>query len=205
MKVIIFGATGKTGQHTWRQALEQGHEVTLFVRSVEKIDSVDSSCLHVVQGDVFEADSVAKAVANHDAAIVCLGSSNLRDKTTLTVGTKHVVDGMICHNVKRLVIVSAAGVEESWAQISWFSRLLFKTLLRNVFSDHKTQEALVKQSPLDWTIVRSAVLTDQPASGDYTASNTAAIRRISRADLADFLVKQVTDKTYMQQAISVTS
>lgn len=154
---------------------------------------------------MFDADSVAKAVTNHDAAIVCLGSSNLRDKTTLTVGTKNVVDGMIRYNVERLIIVSAAGVEESWAQISWFARLLFKTLLRNVFSDHNSQEAIVKESSLEWTIVRSAVLTDQPASGAYTASNTETVRRISRADLTDFLVKQVTDTTYIQQAISITS
>ena len=204
MRIIVFGATGKTGQYVWRQALEQGHEVTVFVRSVVKLESVESN-LHIVQGDVFDADSVAKAVTNHDAAIVCLGSSNLRDKTTLTVGTKNVVDGMIRYNVERLIIVSAAGVEESWAQISWFARLLFKTLLRNVFSDHNSQEAIVKESSLEWTIVRSAVLTDQPASGAYTASNTETVRRISRADLADFLVKQVTDTTYIQQAISITS
>jgi putative NADH-flavin reductase len=199
MKLIILGATGKTGQHTWRKALEKGHEVTLFVRSVEKIDSVDSK-LNIVQGDLFDADAVANAVAKHEAAIVCLGSTGLRDKTTLTVGTKNVSDGMSRHNVGRLVIISAAGVGESWTQISWFSRLLFRTLLRNIFSDHTAQEAIVKEGSLDWTIVRSAVLTDQPASGDYIASNTSASGRISRADLADFLVKQVSDKTYMKQA-----
>jgi hypothetical protein len=96
-------------------------------------------------------------------------------------------------------------VEESWAQISWFSRLLFKTLLRNIFSDHNAQEVIVKESSLDWTIVRSAVLTDQLASGVYTASNTETVRRINRADLAEFLVKEVTDTTYIQQAISITS
>ena len=204
MKVIIFGATGKTGQHTWRLALGQGHEVTVFVRSPQKIESDDAN-LHIVQGDVFDAESVANAVANHDAAIVCLGSTNLRDKTTLTVGTKNIVDGMTRHNVGRLVIVSAAGVGESWAQIGWLPRILFKTMLRNLFADHHAQEALVKESPLDWTIVRAAILKDEPASGDYTASNTAKVGHINRADVAHFLVKQVTDRTYSQQAISVTS
>ena len=204
MKVIIFGATGKTGQHTWQQGLEQGHEVTVFVRSPQKIEHDDSG-LHIVKGDVFDADSVSDAVAGHDAAILCLGSTNLKDKTTLTTGTQHVIDGMVRHGVERLVILSAAGVAESWEQIPWSSRLLFKTMLRNVFADHHAQEAVVKSSPLDWTIARAAVLTDRPASGAYTSSNTAASRRISRADLADFLVKQVTDPSYSRQAISVTS
>lgn len=204
MKIIIFGATGKTGQHVLKQSLEQGYEVTVFVRSRKKLSGVESN-LHIVQGNVFDSDAVAKAVSNHDAAIICLGSSNLHDKTTLTTGTKNVVDGMIHHNVKRLVIISTAGVEESWNQISWSSRFLFKTLLRNIFLDHKTQEAIVKDSPLEWVIVRSAVLTDKSASGVYTASNTKKVGRISRADLANFLVKQVTNTTYLKQAISVTS
>ncbi|MCB0065135.1 MAG: NAD(P)H-binding protein, partial [Caldilineaceae bacterium] len=90
-------------------------------------------------------DAVAKAVAHHDVAIVCLGSINLRDKTTLTAGTKNVINGMLRHDVQRLVILSAAGVNESWAQTPWLSRILFKTMLRNVFADHHTQEAFVKE------------------------------------------------------------
>ena len=81
MKLIVFGATGKTGQHVWRQALEQGLDVTAFARSVDKIDRGDST-VRVVQGDITDAESVASAVAGHDAAIVALGSNGLRDKAT---------------------------------------------------------------------------------------------------------------------------
>ena len=204
MKLIVFGATGKTGQHVWRQALEQGHDVTAFARSVEKIDRGDSS-VRVVQGDITDAESVASAVAGHDAAIVALGSNGLGDKTTLTAGTRNVVDGMAQHHVGRLVVVSAAGVGESWGQVSWFARLMFRTLLRNIYADHEAQEAVVRASTLDWTIVRAAILKDEPASGDYTASNTKTVGHINRADLADFLVRQVNDEAYRQQAISVTS
>ena len=161
--------------------------------------------LHIVQGDVFDTASVATAVIDHDAAIVCLGSSGLSDKTTLTTGTKNIIDGMTRHNVKRLVILSAAGVNESWAQIGWLSRILFKTMLRNLFADHHAQEALINVSSLDWTIVRPAILKDEPGTGNYTASNTAKVKQINRADVADFLVKQVTDTTYLKQAISITS
>ena len=112
---------------------------------------------------------------------------------------------MVRHNIDRLVITSAAGADQSWSQISWGHRLFFKMMLRNVFAGHQAQEALVRKSHLDWTIVRAAVLSGKPAAGNYTASNTAAVKRISREDLADFLVKQVVDSTYTRQAISVTS
>ena len=115
MRVIVFGATGKTGRHVCRQALEQGHEVTAFTRSANWIDHTDSS-LRVAQGDVMDAESVAASVAGHDAAIIVLGSNGLRDKSTLAVGTKNVLDGMAQHHVGRLVVLSAAGVGESWGK-----------------------------------------------------------------------------------------
>ena len=204
MKVIVFGATGKTGQHVCGQALERGHEVTAFTRSANRVDRRDSN-LRVAQGDVTDAASVAAAVANHDAAIIVLGSNGLRDKTTLAVGTRNVVDGMTRHNVGRLVVLSAAGVGESWGQTSWLARILFRTLLRNIYSDHVAQEAVVRESSLDWTIVRAAILKDTPASGDYTPGNAGKVTQISRADLADFLTRQVNDEAYRKQAISVTS
>ena len=204
MKVIIFGATGKTGRHAWREALEVGHEVTAFARSPAKIEH-DHPNLSTFRGDVFNTAQVDEAVVGHDAAIVCLGSTSLRDKTTLATGTENVIDAMARHGVARAIDISAGGVGESWAQIPWSSRVLFKTMLRNLFADHLAQEALVKASPLEWTIVRSAVLTDKASTGTHTATNTGPIRRITRADLAGFLVAQLTDKTHVRQAISVTA
>lgn len=203
MRVIVFGATGKTGQHVWRAALEQGHDVTAFARSPHKIDR--NPALRIVQGDVTDAASVAQAVAGHDAAIVALGSNGLRDKTTLATGTKAVLDGMISHAVERLVVLSAAGVGDSWGQVSLLARVLFKTLLRNIHTDHTAQEAIVKASSLDWTIVRAAILSDDPATGRTTATNTGKIVRIGRVDLAAFLVKEADERAYSRQAISVTS
>ncbi len=203
MKVIVFGATGKTGQHVLRTALTSGHEVTAFGRSVDRID-IDDPALKTQKGDVFDTDSVSDAVAGHDAAIVCLGSSGLRDKTTLTTGTAAVIDAMATEGAQRLVVMSAAGAGDSWQQIPRSSRLLFRTMLRNVFNDHQAQEAIVEQSPLDWTIVRAAVLKDDPATGHYTATNTGPNTRINRADIAAALVDQLDDSTFSRAAISVT-
>ncbi|MYC06703.1 MAG: SDR family oxidoreductase [Chloroflexi bacterium] len=204
MKVVVFGATGKTGQHVCQKALAEGHSVTAFTRSASKIDG-GSPNLRAAQGDVNDPEAVAAAIANQDAAIVALGSNGLGDKTTLTAGTRNVVEGMTRHNVRRIVVLSAAGVGESWRQTPLLARIMFKTMLRNIYSDHQAQEALVEQSSLDWTIVRAAILKDDPESGNYTASNTGKVKNISRADLADFLVKQVNDSAYREQAISITS
>lgn len=204
MKIVVFGATGKTGQPVCQKALAEGHTVTAFTRSASKIDN-SSLKLRAAQGDVNDPDAVAAAIANQDAAIVVLGSNGLGDKTTLTAGTRNVVEGMTRHNVRRIVVLSAAGVGESWRQTPLLARIMFKTMLRNIYSDHQAQEALVEQSSLDWTIVRAAILKDDPESGNYTASNTGKVKNISRADLADFLVKQVNDSAYRGQAISITS
>ena len=204
MKVIVFGATGKTGRHVCRLALEQGHQVTAFTRSANRIDGSDPN-LSAAQGDVMDAESVAAAVAGHDAAIVALGSNGLKDKTTLTAGTRNVIGGMAQHDVGRLVVLSAAGVGESWQQTPWLARIMFRTLLRNIYADHTAQEQLVMGSGVDWTIVRAAILKDNPATGQYTAGNQGKVKHINREDLAHFLVQQVADDAYHRQAISVTS
>jgi len=204
MKIIVFGATGKTGQHVLHAALAKGHEVTAFGRSVERID-IDNAALETYKGDVFDADSVSGAIAGHDAVIVSLGSTGLGDKTTLATGTSAIVDAMAAHDVQRLVVMSAAGVGDSWQQIPRSSRLIFRTMLRNIFADHEAQEAIIEKSGLDWTIVRAAVLKDDPATGHYTASNTGPNTRITRADAAAALVDQLHDTSHSRAAISVTN
>ena len=171
MKLIVFGATGKTGQHVWRQAMELGHEVTVFTRSAAKFGN-DGPNPRVVQGDVMDPSAVADAVVGQDAAIVALGSNSLRDKTTLASGTRNIVDAMERGGVARLIVLSAAGVGESWGQISLLAKVMFKTMLRYIYTDHIAQEMAVKSSPLDWTIVRAAILKDEPASGQYKVGNS---------------------------------
>lgn len=204
MKVIVIGASGKTGSHVSQQALEQGHEVSVFVRTASKLEAVKDK-VNIISGDVFSADSVAEAITGHDAVVICLGSTGLSDTSTLTTGTRNVITAMNEHDVPRLIVLSAAGVGESWQQIGWMSRVLFKTMLKNVFKDQIAQEALVKRAKLNWTIVRAAILTVKPASGECRADNRAKTGKIARADVADFLVKQVSDRRYLHQAISVSA
>ena len=204
MRVIVFGATGKTGRHVVDAALAKGHQVVAFGRSVERLDN-SNEALELHKGDVFDNESVSAAVTGCDAAIVCLGSTGLRDTTTLAEGTRVIVEAMANTAADRLIVLSAAGAGESWGQIPWSSKLLFRTLLRNVLADHDRQETIVKKSPLTWTIVRAAVLKDDPATGSIVASNDRSTTKINRADVAAFLVDQLADETHQRMAISISA
>ena len=122
-------------------------------------DGSDSS-VRVVQGHIPEAESAASAVPGHDAAVVALGSIGPARQGH---PTRNVVDDMTQHYVRRLVVVSAAGVGESWEQISWLERLLFRTLLRNIYADYETQEGGRQSERARLDDCSSRIRKDEPA------------------------------------------
>ena len=203
MRVVVFGATGKTGEHCWRGAIQGGHEVTVFGRSVERRYAQES--VAKVQGDVLDAEAVARAVAGQEAVLVCLGPVGLKDTETLTQGAENIRKAMLERGIRRVVFVSAAGVGDSWNRIPWYSKLLFGTMLRTVLAEHAREEETFACDCLDWTAVRAAVLTERPGTGRVLASNTAKTKTIPRKDLAGFLVKQLVGTDHLNQAICVTA
>ncbi len=201
MKLIIFGATGTIGRHLVDQALSQSHQVTAFARKpfALKLDHQNLTCQ---AGDVLDRGAVADAVQGHDAALIALGSG--RKGTVRSVGTKHVIDGMERHGVRRLVCQTTLGAGDSRAHLNFFwKRIMFGLLLKEVYADHEAQEPFIKQSDLDWIIVRPGAFTDGPATGAYkhgfppTQKNIKL--KISRADVAGFMLQQLTDDTYLRQ------
>lgn len=203
MKVVVFGATGKTGELAWRKAIEAGHDVTVFGRSVRRRYAKEA--VTKVQGDVLAGEAVSQAIAGQDAVLVCLGPISARDRTTLSQGAENIRAAMRSHDVRRVVFISAAGVGESWKRIPWYSKLLFSTMLKTILAEHAREEEILGGDRFDWTAVRAAILTDKPGSGRILASNSAPTKTIARADLAQFLVDQITAIDYPKQAISVTS
>lgn len=203
MKVIVFGATGKTGDHCWRKAEAANHDVTVFGRSVERRYAKES--INKIQGDVLDAEAVSQAVAGQDAVLVCLGPIGLKDRLTLSTGAANIRDAMLEHGVKRVVVVSAAGVGDSWARIPWYSKILFSTMLKTILAEHAREEEIFANENLDWTAVRAAVLTEKPGTGRVLASNNATTKTIPREDLAGFLVDQIGSTDHLTQTICVTS
>ncbi|MCP4422376.1 MAG: SDR family oxidoreductase [Chloroflexi bacterium] len=207
MKLIIFGATGKTGIELVKQSLEQGHNVTAFVRDPARL-AIEDESLTLVTGDVFDPASVAEAIAGQDAVICALGAGSDLKKTTIrTTGTINIVKGMKMHNVKRLVAITAMGVGESWETLSLFNKFFFATLLKSARADHEAQETAVKESGLDWTIVRPSGLTDTPRTGVYKVGENilAKTAKIPRADVADLILNALEQNEMIGKAVTITN
>lgn len=198
MKVAIFGSTGTIGRQLVNQALEHGHSVTVFVREPSKL-KITHANLKVIQGDVMDAASVEEAVMGQDAVLCSIGAGS--KGTVRSEGTRNIVRAMEKASVKRFVCLSTLGVGDSWGNLGFFWKyIMFSGLLRKAYADHVLQEDYVKQSHLDWTIVRSGAFTDGQRTGLYhhgfSGTNKKGKLEISRADVADFMLKQLTDDTY---------
>jgi putative NADH-flavin reductase len=205
LKVVLFGASGGTGREVVRQALAQGHAVTAFVRDPVKL-AIEHSGLTVVKGDVADYAAVERAVRDQDAAIVALGASTLLKRDpTLVDGVRCIASTMQRTGVRRLVYLSFLGVRGGRSQLSFLGRtIVAPLLLRNVVADHEAKEAIVRQSGLDWTIVRPPRLTNGPPTAAYRSGEDiearAIVPAISRADVAHFMLKQLTDDAYRHKA-----
>jgi len=208
MRLLVFGATGGTGRELVIQALEQGHDVTAYARDPAKIEDIQHARLTVVRGDVLDAPSVKNAVAGHEGVLVTIGVAAVR--TTLREeGTRNIVAAMESTGVKRLICQSSLGVGDSRANLSFFTKYVIVGIyLRHAFADHERQEAVVRSSSLDWTIVRPPHLKDGPRTGVYRHEFPPTEKRIqgwiSRADVADFMLKQLADDTYVRQTPGVS-
>jgi putative NADH-flavin reductase len=204
MKIIIFGSTGGTGRQIVKQALEQGYKVTAFARSPEKLDQEHEN-LEVIKGNVLEFASVERAIQGQDAVLCSLGMSAMMDKSRVRAnGTKNIIRAMEKNGVKRLICESALGVGDSYDILPWYYKyFMIPVFLRHVYADHNIQENYIKDSQLDWTIVRPAALTNGEHTGSYqhgfTAKNKTITLKISRADTAYFMLKQLTDNNYLHK------
>ena len=206
MKLVVFGATGKTGQEIVKQSLAQGYEVTAFVRDSSTI-TLEHGDLNIMTGDIYEFTMVKQAIQGQDAVICSLGTSELGKTTVRSEGTANIIRAMKENHVKRLVVISAMGVAESWSTLSFVNKLFFATLLRNAREDHEKQEVIVKESNLDWTIIRPSGLTDTPLTESYDLGENilAKTSQISRADVAHAIIIEVRENTFLHKAVTITN
>ena len=208
MKLVIFGSTAGTGRELLEQALEQGHEVSAFARTPEKIDDLEYPNLQVIQGDVLDSDAVAATVAGQEAVLCTIGAG--AGRTSLREdATRNIVRAMDTAGVQRLICQSSLGVGDSRANLGFFTKhVIVGLFLRHAFADHEGQEAVIKQSSLKWTIVRPPHLLDTPRTRIYRHGFAPTARdikgKISRADVADFMLKQLTDDSYVQRTPGVS-
>lgn len=208
MNILVVGASKGTGALCVKAALARGDRVTAFARTPSKLDVTDDKLVKVA-GDFHDPDSVKKAMPGHDAVIITASVSALSElkKTPdyFSRGTKYCIDAMKAHGVKRLVVLSALGTGDSRAASGWLIRtLVVDGILKRAFADHDVQEKLTRESGLEWVIARPGRLTDGPARRHYVAVDTADGKvpgSISRADVADFMVKACSGTEYVGKSL----
>ena len=208
MKLTIFGATGRTGQHLVKKALEAGHEVTAYVRTPSKLKVQDEN-LNVVQGELTDPDKVAAAVAGADAVLSGLGAVRGGSSGVMVPAAKSIVPAMKQHGVKRLIWASGAGVPDPQDQPALMNKIigfLLKLTAGKVLEDSLGGIEIIKNSGLDWTIARGPMLTDEPGSGKYRVGyvNKEMSRTLSRENFADFMIKQLGSNEWLHKMPAIS-
>jgi len=201
-KLLVIGASRGIGLETVRAALRAGHGVRALARSASNIP-IQNPALDKVSGDALDRDAVRKALEDVEVVIQTLGVDisprAIFERTTLfSQSTRILVDAMKDAGVKRLIAVTGLGAGDSRGHGGFlYDAVVFPLLLKRVYDDKDVQEWVIRSSGLDWTIVRPGLLTNRSATGRYRVLTTPKDWRvgvISRADVADFLVRQIDDR-----------
>lgn len=200
--IALFGGTGKTGGRVLERALEAGYTVRALVRDPAKL-AVTSPRLTVITGDVTDPVSVGEALDGADAVFSLFGHVKGSPPTLQTDGTRTIVEAMTSRGIKRIVTLSGGGLRAEGVDQPRLPdkviRLLLKTLAGDILTDAENHLAVLRESGLDWTVVRGPRLTEKPGAGSYRVGwvGVNASTQISRDDLADFILTQVDDRRYV--------
>ena len=206
MKILVVGAAGKTGKAVVEQALAAGHEVTAFVHNA---DGYDVAGVRVVAGDAADSVAMDAAVQGQDVVLNTIGGKTPYKNTTLeSSAASTIVAAMQRHGVRRLVVTSMLGAGDSKANAPIALRLLRATFLRGADKDKTAMESAIEASDLDWVILRPAILSDEPATGNvrvFEAETGEKAHKLTRADLASFMLAQLSSDEHLRQAVAIAN
>jgi len=207
MRIVVIGATGRTGRVVVEQALGHGDEVVAFARQPEGL-GIEHPRLTMVRGDVRDLDSLREAMPGADAVVVAIGAPAARTVDTYSVGIGNTMQAMVEAGVPRIAVVSAAGTfNRDDRNIALGFRLMMKATLGGLYDDLERMEQRVMASALEWTIVRPAGLTDGELTGHYRIGDHGKPlpkgQRISRADVAAMLLKSLATDRWLRRAVTV--
>jgi putative NADH-flavin reductase len=210
MNVVIFGATGQTGHLLMERAIADGQVVTAFVRNPAGL-KVPRDSVRVIQGDVLDPTAVDRAVAGQQAVLVALGTATRRESPpVLPQGIRHILDAMEKHGVRRIIVLSAAGAlhEPAGSPIVSVGLMLARAYLPRVYAEHRAMLEELRKRNLDWNAVRPVILTNGPYTGRYRVVAEGIPRggyRVSRADVADFMIRQLTSDEFVRKMPAIAN
>jgi len=210
MKITIFGATGETGRQLVEQALAEGHEVVAYIRNPSKLN-INHEHLKVIQGELADEPLIESAVSGADAVISALGPRGGSKNKPITQGMQNIIAAMKKQGVRRLIITSTLSAKDSNDLPDFKTKALVnlvKLTMHDAYEDIVSTAETVRNSDLDWTIVRLTMLNNDPKSGKvktgYVGDGKVGTW-ISRADVADFMLKQVEHMEYLRQAPAISN
>lgn len=204
MKLAVLGASGRTGRLLVEQALARGHEVRVLVRDPARLP-LRHERLAVVRGDATNADDVADTVAGRDAVLSALGHAKGSPKDVQTTATRHLVAAMKAAGVTRVLSLTGAGVRDPHDKpklVDQVFGLLLATLSRDVLRDAEAHARVLRESGLETTLVRGPRLTSGPRTGVYRVGYIGkdSGTQVSRADVADFMLRELEEGAWIHQA-----
>ncbi|WP_426070474.1 NAD(P)-dependent oxidoreductase [Janthinobacterium sp. DSP2-3-3] len=200
MKLAIFGASGATGRQLLRQALDAGHTVSVLLRSADALP-IDHARLTRIVGQLGHPATMRAVVQDAEAVISVLGARKGGAQNICSDAMRHILPAMQATGARRLIALSAYGASETY-KASWFIRFVRK-MIGAKMRDKDKMEALVRASATDWTLVRPPALTNGPSTGVYRSGTTlkpGIMGRISRADLAAFMLRTAEQGNHLDQA-----
>lgn len=207
-KVVVLGANGGIGLQAVLAALKAGHTVTAILRTPTNLQIAHPN-LQIVQGDVMKPEALDTYLENKDVIISAIGKNSLKKTTLYSQGNQNLMEAMKRVGTTRAFFISASGlvVNPSHSLLMRLAtKFILQTLLRNMYADLWRMEKIVKESAINWTIIRPPKLLDKPETGKYRIAIDAFLNKgfkISRADIAHFIVSNLTNEALFNKTVEV--
>ena len=207
MRLLIAGASGRTGRLLISRALDHGHEVTVLVRDVRSF-SAEKERLTIVQGDALKPGTLPMAVAGQDAIVSLLAPRPRTNGRVYVEGTRNLADAAAGAGVCRLIAVSAQGAGVDPSRLTFAYRLVRRIpVVARLYPDIARMEAeLRSREDLDWTVVRPAILTNGAGTGHYRIESGMVVfggQSLSREDLAEFLLGVAEERRFVRESVAI--
>lgn len=208
MNILIIGATRGIGAELLDQALSMENHVTVLARNPAGVER-KHDLLRIVGGDILDADAVDSAVEGQDAVCVTIGRGPTRKPVTMfSEGTRNVIAAMKRHSISKLLCVTGIGAGDSKGHGGFlYDKIINPLLLKTIYEDKEIQEKLVRESSLEWVIVRPGFLTNGPRTEKYRATTElkgVTAGKISRADVAHYVLTQLVSMTQLRETPLLT-
>jgi len=204
MNILVLGAAGGVGRLIVGQALARGHKVTAFVRDPGKADLQKAT---VVRGNVLDIQALSNALPSQEAVVYAIGVKSTGPTTLFSQSTRLLLTAMEQQQVKRLVCITGIGAGETKGHGGFlYDHVIFPLFTRNRYADKELQEQLIRQSNLDWTIVRPAPFSEGKPNAPFqvlTEVGNAVLRKVSRAEVASFVLEELETRHYVRKTLFV--